>query len=154
MKRVTIAALLAAQLLTAAPPVIAAELTDGRTQEMGAFGGVRVRVPLDGRVGQRRLRAGLTVAPTLQTRSANGEVRTRIGEGLEFGLNGDDQFRVSLAGTPVSRLAQGPAGPDGRRLGVSTLGWIAIGTVVVAGAVLVLFQLCVDGEVCGSDNDG
>lgn len=155
MKRLTMAALLAGQMLAAAPPALAAELTDGRTQEMGAFGGVRLRVPLDGGAAeQRQVRAGLAVAPTLRSRSASGETRTRIGEGLELGFNGDDRVRLSLAGTPVSHLARGPAGPDGRRLGVSTLGWIAIGTVVVAGAVLVLFQLCVDGEVCGSDRDG
>ena len=56
----------------------------------------------------------------------------RFGEGLEFGVRRDRPLTLSLAGQPLS-------GPDAERprAGVSTLGWIAIGTavVVVAGAV-------------------
>jgi|SRR5687768_12449078 len=152
MKIVTMVALFAAQLLNAAPAA-AAELTESRGQEMGAFGGVRVRVPLDGRAGQRQLRAGLAVAPTLQIRSANGEIRTRIGEGLELGYQGDDRLRLSLAGTPVSRLAQGPAGPDGRRARVSTLGWVAIGVGGVLVAAAGLWALCASGTICNLDDE-
>ena len=152
MKYPTIAALLAAQLLATAQPAIAAELTEHRTQQMGAFAGVRVRLPLDGDARQRQIRAGLTVAPTLHSRTAAGETRMRIGEGVELGLNGDDRVRLSLAGTPVSRLAQGEAGPDGRRAGVSTLGWIAIGAGVLATG-FVLWGLCLSGEICDMDED-
>ena len=153
MKKLTIAALVAGQLTMIAQPALGAELSLGRTQEMGAFGGMRVRVPLDGRTDQRRIRAGLAVAPTLQTRSAGGEVRTRIGEGLELGFNGDDRVHLSLAGTPLSRLAQGQDSPDGHRLGVSTLGWIAIGTGVVLVSVFVLGGLCLDGSICDQTED-
>ena len=152
MKYPTIAALLAAQILAAAQPAYAAELTEHRTQQMGAFAGVRVRMPLDGDARQRQLRAGLAVAPTLQSRTAGGETRTRIGEGIELGINGDDRVRLSLAGTPVSRLAQGEAGPEGRRAGVSTLGWIAIGAGVLATG-FVLWGLCLSGEICNIDDD-
>ncbi len=127
MKTLTMAALVAAQLLATAQPALAAELSEGRTQEMGTFGGVRLRVPLDGRAGRRQVRAGLTVAPTLHSRGIRGDSQMRIGEGLELGLNGDDRVRLSLAGTPVSRLAQGQPGPDGRRAGISPVGWVAIG---------------------------
>jgi hypothetical protein len=147
MKRLTLAVLVAGQLLAAAQPAFAAELTEHRTREMGAFAGLRLRMPLDGNVQQRQLRAGLTVAPTMHSRTMNGESRMRIGEGLELGLTGDQPARVSLGGIPVSQLAQGPAGPDGRRMGVSTIGWIAIGlgaaAVIVVGAA----------ALCSADSD-
>ena len=138
MKIPTIAALVASQLLATAQPAFAAELTETRSQQMGAFAGFRMRVPLDGRASERQVRAGLTVAPTLHSRSGDGEVRLRIGEGLELGVTGGEPVRLSLAGTPVNRLAQGPAGPDGRRMGISTIGWIAIG---VGTAALLTFGL-------------
>jgi len=146
MKRLMIATLLAGQMLAAAPPGLAAELSDGRSQEMGAFGGVRLRVPLDGRAEQRQVRAGLAVAPTLRSRSASGETRTRIGEGVELGFNGDDRVRLSLAGTPVSRLAQGEAGPDGRRAGISPIGWVAIGVGVAAVAAATWFVIAINDD--------
>ena len=134
MKHLTIAALLGAQLAVAAQPALAADLTETRTHHPGAFAGLRVHVPLDGNTRQRQIRAGLTVAPTLHSRTAGGESRLRIGEGVELGVNGSGPVRFSLAGTPVNRLAPGGTGPDGQRLGVSTLGWIAIGV----GAAVVI----------------
>lgn len=153
MKKVTIAALLAGQLTVAARPVMAAELTDERAPQMGAFAGVRLRMALDGETDQRRLRAGLALAPTMQSRGADGEIRTRIGDGLELGFNGDERVRLSLAGTPVSRLAQGEAGPDGRRAGVSTLGWVAIGVGGVLVTGFALWSLCLSGEICDMNED-
>src|SRR5829696_2247266 len=126
MKKVMIAALLCGQLLTASAPAAAADLDRHANPQMGAFGGLRLRLPLDGNVQQRRVRAGLTLAPTLQSRSANGALRTRIGEGLELGLAAGERPRLSLAGTPVSQLVGGSTGPDGHRLGVSTAGGVAI----------------------------
>ena len=137
MKKLVITAIVAGQMISA-QPAFAAELTDGQSPQVGAFGGVRVRVPLDGNAQRRPVRAGLTIAPTLQTRNLSGETRTRVGEGREVGLAGDAPLRVSLGGTPVSQLAEGPQGPDGRRAGVSTLGWVAIGA---GAAVLVVFGL-------------
>src|SRR5688500_17559667 len=146
MKTLTIIALVAAQLLATAQPALAAELSDSRTQEMGAFGGVRLRVPLDGRAEDRQVRAGLALAPTLHTRDLRGNSQVRIGEGLELGLNGDDRVRLSLAGTPVSRLAQGQPGPDGRRAGISPIGWVAIGIGVAAVAAATWFVIAINDE--------
>lgn len=146
MKILTIAALVAAQLVATAQPALAAELSDSCTQEMGAFGGVRLRLPLDGRVGEQRIRAGLAVAPTLHSRDLRGNSRMHIGEGLELGLNGDDRVRLSLAGTPVSRIAQGPAGPEGRRAGVSPIGWVAIGVGVAAVAAATWFVIAINDD--------
>ncbi|MGZ8312548.1 MAG: hypothetical protein ACXWUX_12285 [Allosphingosinicella sp.] len=151
MKRLMIAALLGGQLATVAQPALAAELDEVRTQQMGVFGGVRVRVPLDGAARQRPIRAGLTVAPALQSRGLQGDTRTRIGEGAELGIAGNEPVRLSIAGTPVSRLARGGDGPDGPRAGVSDLGWVAISVGVIAVTVVALFALCADGEICGSE---
>ena len=153
MKKLTIIAMLAAQLLSSAQPALAADLTDAQAQRMGAFAGFRVRVPLDGAADTRAVRAGLTLAPTLQSQSRTGEIRTRFGEGLELGISGDRPVRLALAGTPVSRLAQGPAGPDGQRAGVSTVAWVAIGVGVVAISLFALYGLCGSGEICSVDDD-
>lgn len=146
MRKLVIASLLAGQIL-AASPVGAADFADGRQQQAGAFAGVRLRVPLDGAARQRSIRAGLTLAPTMHSRTAAGEAHMRIGEGFELGIAWREPVRLSIGGTPVSRLAQGRNGPDGQRLGVSTLGWIAIG--VGAAAIIVIGA----AAICASDHD-
>ena len=136
MKKLTIAALVCAQTLAAAQPA-AAQLAAQEQRQMGAFAGVRLRVPLDGPRADRGVQAGLTVAPALHSRSADGASRARLGEGLELGIRPNHPLALSLAGTRVDRLGMAPNGaaPDGRRAGVSTLGWVGIGvgTVVVVG---------------------
>ena len=155
MKRLTITALLGAQLAVAAQPALAAGLAETRTHQPGAFAGLRLHVPLDGNARQRQIRAGLTLAPTLHSRTAGGESRLHIGEGVELGVSGRGPVRLSLGGTPVSRLAPGGTGPDGQRLGVSTLGWVAIGVgavvVVGLGAAYLWFEDAMDcdpGDDC------
>ncbi len=148
-----VAALLATQLLAAAQPAISADLTETQAQRMGAFAGLRLRVPLDAETGRQPIRVGLTVAPTLHTQSQSGELRTRYGQGLELGIAGGEPVRLSFAGTPVSRLAQGPAGPEGQKAGVSTIGWVAIGVGVVAVTLFALYGLCGSGEICSTDDD-
>ena len=153
MKTMMIAALLAGQLLTAAQPAFGAELTEQRSREMGAFAGLRLRMPLDGDVRQRQLRAGLTLSPTMHSRSSNGESRTRIGEGLELALTGNQPPRLMLGGTPVSRLVQGPVGPNGQRLNASTGEWVAIGVggvVVLLGVGWLVFSEMMD---CDEDEE-
>ena len=103
MKKLMITALVAGQLLTAAQPALAADLVDSGASQMGAFGGVRLRVPLDGNARQRQVRAGLTVAPMIQSRTMQGESRLRIGEGIELGVRGRSPVTLSLAGAPLSQ---------------------------------------------------
>src|ERR1043165_1633260 len=111
MKKLTIAALLAAQL-TAAQPALAAELVTQEAPQMGAFAAARLRVPLGGEREQRRLRAGLTLAPTMHVRDSAGSERLRFGEGLELGITGREPVRLSFGGTPVNQLGQRGTGPD------------------------------------------
>ena len=148
MKTLLITALATTQL-AAARPALATGFTTLAEQQAGAFGGVRVRLPLDGPRSRQRIRAGLTLAPTLHSRTMQGDSRLRIGEGLELGAAGRERVSLSLAGTPVSRLTEGGRRPDGERLGVSPLGWVAIGTGIVAvGAAVWFYATITDDDRC------
>jgi hypothetical protein len=152
MKNLLIAGVVGAQILASAQPALAADLPQDRmaaSSQVSAFAGARLRVPLGG--GKEKPQAGLALTSTMRS-GATGELR--FAKGAELGFSGDRTVRLSLNGTPVSRLAQGQAGPDGRKLGVSTIAWVAIGVVVVAGVLLATFELCRDGEICGDDGDG
>jgi hypothetical protein len=120
--------------------------------ETGTFTGVRIRISFGGPV-REQIRAGFTFAPTMRADYQDGRVRTGLGEGLEFGINGRGPMRLSLAGTPVNRLVQGRSGPDGQRLGISTLGWIGIGAGVLVIGVLALGEACRAGDICGTGTD-
>lgn len=135
MKHLMMAALLAGQTGVAAAPLHAADLIvvdPAAGQQMGAFAGARLRVPLDGHRRQPT-RLTLTAAATMHMMRANGERRMRIGEGFELGGQGN-QLQLSYAGRPVSRLVGGAQGPGGERSNISTIGWVAIG---VAGVVVI-----------------
>jgi opacity protein-like surface antigen len=153
MKTLTIAALVAAQIAAVAAPTRAAEIVSAetpRSQQTGTFVGARLRLPLDGE--RRQPRATLTAAPTVHTVQPSGESRMRIGQGLEFGVQGSE-LRFDLAGQPVSRLVQGRDAPNGPRTNISTVGWVAIGVVVVAVGVFALYGLCGSGEICDVEDD-
>lgn len=145
MRKLVIASLLAGQVLAA--PAGAADFAESREQQAGAFAGFRLRMPLDGPARQRSIRAGLTLAPTMLSRSIAGDSEMRIAEGFELGITGRSPVRLSIGGTPVNRLAEGRTGPDGQRHGISTIGWIAIG--VAAAAVIVVGA----AAICASDHD-
>jgi hypothetical protein len=139
MKKLLIAGLVAAaQILPAAQPAAAAELHYDRTEtsnQVSAFAGARLRVPLGG--GREKPRAGLALTSTLRN-GATGELR--FARGAEFGFSGGDPNPgLSIAGHPVAQLAPGRPGPDGRKQGFSTTGWIVIGAsaVIIAGGVLI-----------------
>ena len=125
MKFVTLGALIAAHIACSAQ---AAELPRDSSAEptrTGSFAGARLRVPLG--AAKEKPHAGLAFTATQRT----GDTGTlRFSKGMELGFSGDDKVRLSFAGKPVSRLKPGAAGPDGRKLGVSTLGWIGIGVGV------------------------
>ena len=155
MKKLMIAALAAAQIAAAAQPAMAANFgDDGRVvaQRQGAFAGARLRIALDG-TSARKVKAGLTVAPIVQGRQADGSIRTRFGEGTELRLTGaKPQF--ALGGRPISQLAQdsqlaqGGAGPEGRKAGISTIGWVAIGVGVAALVLVAAGVACQQSEDC------
>ena len=141
MKSLAIAALVAAELAVAVQPAMAADLgdTQAASQRQGAFAGARFRVPLGGGEKAGKARAALTMTPVLHGRQADGAMRTRFGEGVELAFTGKPQ--LSLAGRPVSQIAPGRTGPDGRRLGTSTgKGLLIVGGIVVVtlGALALL----------------
>ena len=152
MKKITIAALVAAQLASAAPAGAAdlIDLAGPNATRIGSFAGARLRISLD-REPRERVRAGLTVAPTAQSVRADGVSRLRIGEGVEYGLTDRRGPTLSLGGRPVSELSPGGRGPDGQRRNVSTLGWVAIGVGVVLVGV-VGYGLWLTNEL--NDNEG
>jgi hypothetical protein len=147
MKTSIIAALLAAQITLSAQPAFAAELVrEGASapNQAAAFAGARLRVPLGG--GREKPQAGLALTSTLRS-GATGQLR--FAKGAELGFSGSDApLRLTLAGTPVSRLAPGRAGPEGRKQGVSTLGWVAIGVGAVVLVVVVASAICLSDDDC------
>ena len=151
MKKFFAAALIAAQ--TASPAAAADLVRDAGVQErrMGAFAGARLRVSLDGQA-RERVRGGLSVSPTMHDVRADGTARLGIGEGLEFGLSDRRGPALSLAGTPVREIVQGPRGPEGDRRNVSTVGWVAIGVGVVLVGV-VGYGLWLNHELSNNEGD-
>jgi hypothetical protein len=148
MKKLLIAGLVAAaQILPAAQPAMAAELHRDRTDstsQVSAFAGARLRVPLGGK--QEKPQAGLALTSTLRS-GATGELR--FAKGAELGFSGDEKLRLTLAGRPISKLAPGGTAGDGRKLGVSTLGWIGIGAaVVVVGTAVWFYAAITDDDRC------
>ena len=150
MKGLTIAALIGAQVATA-QPALAADFAATQPERMGAFGGVRVRVPLGGNPHQRQIRAGLTVAPTLQGAGMEGERPLRIGEGVELGFRSGRSLSLSVAGMDVRdpRLGAAQDEEEDGNDGVSTVGWIAIGTGVVVLALGGFYWWVMEESECG-----
>jgi hypothetical protein len=150
MKSLTAAALAAAALSLVAQPLAAAELPrEAGTQiERGTFVGARFRIPL-GR-SEEKAHAGLALTATQRT---SGRAELRFAKGLELGYAGGDALRLSLHGQAVSRLVQGKAGPEGRRMGVSTVGWVAIGAGVIVLTIAGAYVLCGTGAICNTDDD-
>ncbi|HET9639022.1 MAG TPA: hypothetical protein VFP12_07435 [Allosphingosinicella sp.] len=148
MRKLLFAGLVAAaQILPAAQPAMAAELHQDRAgmpNQVSAFAGARLRVPLGGK--REKPQAGLALTSTLRS-GATGELR--FAKGAELGFSGDRKLRLSLAGRPVSQIAQGGKAEDGRKLGVSTLGWIGIGAAVaVVGTAVWFYAAITDDDRC------
>lgn len=146
MKMLLKGALIGACLLSATPPAMAAELQSTGEQRMGAFGGLRVRLPLGGEARERQLRAGLALAPAMHSWGIDGESRLRVGEGVEFGLRGHEPMRFSVAGQDVRRLAAREGDGDGG--GIPT-GALIAGGIILAAVVSV--ALVADAFSTGSD---
>jgi hypothetical protein len=98
----------------------------------GAFVGARIKLPL----GERAMaRAELAIAPTQSRISASGLVRTGIGEGVALSFDAKSKPFLTVAGSRADRaLGLQPRGQAdvGKRMGVSSAGWVAIGVGVVA----------------------
>lgn len=140
MRKLLIGALIAGQALGGAVPALAQGFAVAQETQAGAFAGLRVRLPFGG-ASREPLRAGLAVAPTMRTETQDGRVRTRIGEGLEFGLRGSEPAQFSIAGRSLRQLnAQG----NDRGGGISTGAWIAGGLVLVTVGVVVTFALLLE----------
>ncbi|HEV7659571.1 MAG TPA: hypothetical protein VGO55_06965 [Allosphingosinicella sp.] len=163
MKKLTIAALLAAQLLGAMQPLAAAPLDNDRIgtgeQYRGTFIGARFRVPFGGE-NAGRPRAALSLTSVEHGRQADGRVRTRFAEGIELGMSANRPLALSIGGVSFARrlaAAQGdePQPTDNRRrqerTGRTILKGIAVvaivGVAVVGGLYLALTVAC-DGNRC------
>lgn len=130
MKKLLAAAVLSASALSPASAASGADIEDGRTADpaaFGAFAGARLRLPLGGGDSPK---AGLALT---NVRFDNSGVR-RFSKGVELGFSGAGKLQLSIAGQRLDRLGMQPAGrtPEGQRLGVSTVGWVAIGVGVAA----------------------
>jgi hypothetical protein len=145
-----IASLIATQLV--ATPAVAAEIfRDGRPEatETGSFAGARLRLALGREARQTPLRAGLVMAPTLRSAASDGRVEARFGEGLELGFGRSRQgVALSLAGRPLTGSDRNL--PE-NRVGVSTLGWVAIGVGVLAVLVVAAGVTCQETNCLGSE---
>ena len=76
MKNYVLAVLVAAQSIVVAQPADAAGPEEMATVQRGTFAGVRIRLSLGGRQHDRKLRAGLTVAPTFRSQTISRNTRT------------------------------------------------------------------------------
>jgi hypothetical protein len=144
MRKISIAALLATQPLAVAQPAFAADFAAAPEQRAGAFGGFRLRVPLGGRPGTQRLRAGLAIAPTLSSRAGDGETRMRIGEGLEFGFRSGRPLSFSLAGQDLDGRRFGAAESGGRGDAVPRVALAVAGVAITLGLLYWGFSEAID----------
>lgn len=123
--------------LTATDAAWAADLIDdgsGQARQRGGFAGARVRLPL-GDTGEKA-QVGLAVAGIERSRQT-GE--SRLSTGLELGFARGMGLQLAVAGRAVPLNEIGRNGPGGRKAGVSTLGWVAIGAGVAALAYAAWF---------------
>ena len=104
MRTLLIGALIAGQMLAGTAPAFGQGFAAAQETRAGAFAGFRVRLPFGG-AGREPVRAGLAFAPAMRTESMDGRVRTRIGEGFEFGLNGREPVQFSIGGRSLRQLA-------------------------------------------------
>lgn len=114
--------------------------------ETGAFAGARIRIALGGNRNQPKLRAGLTIAPTLHHRVDQGAPEINFGEGLEFGHRTGHRLSLSAAGQDIggNRNRAGQADQDDDEGGLPDWALIAGGVVIAAGIGGLLFFEALD----------
>ncbi len=150
MRPFILSVLAAGQLAVAAQPTLAAELEPGEQTRVGMFGGAQIRLPIGGDARAPRPSFALGIAPVARSQRLDGSSRLRIGEGFQLRLRPQEQVELRLAGTRLDRLGIAPNGnaPGGRRAGVSTLGWIAIGVGAAVVIVVAATAICVSDSDC------
>ena len=153
LKFIIASALVMAPGVAWASPPLVSDFSGTQQARMGAFGGLRLRLPLGGPARERQARAVLTVAPTLHSPDGEGAVRARTGDGLEFGYRSDGQRTFSLAGHDFARSRLGAAqNADGKGGGGIPTWALVVGGVAAAagiGYLIFLEQLdCDRGEDC------
>ena len=163
MKKLTIAALIAAQILGAAPPAAAAPLDDRveiTDQRRGAFAGARVRVPFGGAEAGRP-RASLALTSVGHSQAADGRIRTRFAEGIELRLSPERPLTLSVGGAPLATRLAAAQGNERRRrprdleqeerVGRDILKGAAVVAIVgaaVVGGLFLLIAIGCDGNRC------
>ena len=134
MRKFSVALLVSALL---AEPAQAASWNQAAGQvRPGSFIGARLRISLGGDVASKP-QAALTIAPTQSRFSGSGQISTRIGDGVALNFSAT---RPTLTIGPVRPHAllglqnQGQVDAN-RKLGISTVGWVAVGVGTIALAV-------------------
>ena len=145
--------LLVSALVTS--PVQAADWRSQTTDvRPGTFVGARVQIPLGGRAAARP-RASLTLAPTMSRISSTGMVRTEIGDGLALSFGPRSKPELTLGGIRADTALGLHRNGDpnaGRKHGVSSGGWVAIGlgsaAIIAGGLYLAAVHIanCDEGE--------
>lgn len=145
---------LTAALCTALPgaqlapaPAFAAELVEERgagLERRGGFAGARLRVPL----GSTTEKARVGLALTGVQRGETGELR--FTKGLELGFARGEGLSLASGGRTL-RLAPGGETGAGRKAGVSTLGWVAIGIGAAVVVSVVGYGLWLNHELNDDD---
>lgn len=150
MRILVSAALVAAQVATAAQPAFAAEIQRETTVATGTFGGLRLRVPLDGGRNERAPRLGLAFAPAVHAMGEDGAARLRIGEGLEFGFSGRHRtLALSVAGRRLAAVQdnEDEREDDGTDLDTGEAILIGVGAIILVGAAGFLYLISnIEGE--------
>ncbi len=124
----------------ASPPALSG-FNSAQDVRMGAFFGLRLRLPLGGPDRERQVRAVLTMAPTVHRVDSEGALRSRTGEGIEIGFRSDGKRTFSLAGQDLDRRPLGPTlnadeDDDG---GIPTWAIVAGSVTAAAGIGFLIF---------------
>lgn len=161
MKKLTIAAVLAGQILAVSPPAAAAPLDDRVSvtdQRRGAFAGARLRIPFGGEQSGRP-RAGLALTSVGHSQSADGRVRTQFADGIELALSPERPLTLSVGGAPLADRLAAVQGNERRprdleqerRTGRAVLkgaAVVAIVGVAVVGGLFLFVTVACDGNRC------
>jgi len=133
--RQLVISLLTVSLLATPVQAMSSEFQTGNVKP-GVFVGARFKLPLGERT-KSTPRAELAIAPSQTRISSRGFVRTDVGEGFGLGVSPGSKPTLNLAGERADRALGIKSGRNvglTRKLGVSDVGWVAIGVGVLAVA--------------------